>query len=88
MITKIFAIYDSKAEAYLPFFVLPSKGEAIRALTELVNDDKHQFGKHAEDYTLFELGSWDNLNCKFSLHTTPFSLGVLLEYKKGNSSVL
>lgn len=82
MITKIFAIYDSKAEAYLPFFVMPSKGEAIRALTELSNDPSHNFCKFASDFTLFELGSWDNLNAKFSLHAAPFALGCLIEYKK------
>ena len=52
MIVKVFGIYDSKAEAYLPPFFMKSKGEAIRAITAHVNDSQHNFCKYAEDFTL------------------------------------
>jgi len=78
---KIFGIYDSKAEAYLAPFFMKSKGEAIRALTSHVNDSKHNFSIYSEDFTLFELGSWDDSNAVFTLHNTPYSLGVLIEFK-------
>lgn len=82
MILRVFAIYDSKAEAYLPPFTMKSKGEAIRALSGLVNDAQHNFCKYAEDFTLFDIGSWDDTSCKYDLLSTPHSLGVLLEFKK------
>lgn len=86
MIVKIFGIYDSKTEAYLPPFFMPSKGAAIRAISTHVADPQHNFCKYAEDFTLFELGSWDDANSKFSLHNAPQSLGVLLEFKASSSS--
>lgn len=84
MILKLFALYDSKVEAYLQPFFLKSKGEAIRALTRHVNDPNHDFSKYPGDFTLFELGSWDDANAKFILHDAPQSVGVLVEFKQSS----
>lgn len=88
MVLKVFGIYDSKAEAYLPPFFMKSKGEAIRALTSHVCDPQHNFSKYAEDFTLFELGSWNDSTSKFDLLPTPHSLGVLIEFKREVASVV
>lgn len=82
MILKVFGIYDSKASAYLPPFMMKTIGEAERALSGHVNDPQHNFSKYAEDFTLFDLGSWDDSNAKYNLHSTPHSIGLLLQYKK------
>lgn len=82
MILKVFCIYDSKAESYLVPFFMRSKGEAIRAITTHVNDAEHNFSKFAEDFALFELGSWDDDSAKFDLHAAPQSLGLLHEFRK------
>lgn len=82
MILKMFVIYDSKAEAYLPPFFVKSKGEAIRAIQSLIEDPQHNFHKYAEDFTLFEAGSWNDENAKFNLLNTPHSLGKFNEWKK------
>ena len=66
---------------------MKSKGEAIRAITAHVNDSQHNFCKYAEDFTLFELGSWDDSNCIFDLLKTPYSLGVLIEFRKDDPVV-
>ncbi len=81
VITKIFGIYDSKVGAYLQPFFMQSPGAAIRALTDLVRDPTHNFAKYSEDFTLFELGSYDDVNSKFDLLNTPHSLGILVEFK-------
>ena len=39
------------------------------------------FSKYAEDYTLFELGEFDEATGQFSLHNTPVSLGKASELK-------
>ena len=44
-------------------------------------DEKHDFSKYAEDYTLFELGEFDEATGQFSLHNTPVSLGKASELK-------
>lgn len=84
MIMKVFGIYDSKTEAYLPPFFMQSKGAAIRAISSHVSDPQHNFCKYAADFTLFELGTWDDANSKFDLHNTPNSLGVLIEFKSSS----
>lgn len=82
MIFKVFTVFDSKVEAYLQPFFMPAKGAAIRAFTEIVCDVNHAFGKHPEDYTLFEIGSFDDSNAKLDMYPTPLSLGVGIEFVK------
>ena len=60
MIFKIFSVYDNKAKAYLPPFVLGQVGQAVREFAYCSNDKTHQFGRHPEDYTLTELGTFDD----------------------------
>jgi len=60
MLHKLFTIYDEKAEIFIPPFFVPTIGLAIRAFTDCVNDDEHQFGRHPQDYTLFEIGEFDD----------------------------
>lgn len=59
---KMFAIFDEKAKAFLPPFVLPETGQAVRAFADCVNDPNHQFGKHPHDYTLFHVAVWASEN--------------------------
>lgn len=63
---KIFSIFDVKASAYLPPFYMPETAMAIRVFSDCVNSKDHQFGKHPGDYTLFEVGTWDDAVCVIS----------------------
>lgn len=85
MILKVFSIYDSKAEAFLQPFYMQSKGAAIRSFADAVSDEKTMFFKHPSDYTLFELGEFDDSNASFNLHISPISLGLAVEFKKENA---
>jgi len=76
----IFAVYDQKAGAYLPPFFLPEVAMAIRTFGDCINDEKHQWGLHPEDYTLFHLGDWNNVSAEFSTILKTKSLGVGTEY--------
>lgn len=60
MISHAFSVYDKAAGAFLPLFFCRSKGEAIRSFTSAVADEKHQFGMHKGDFTLFACGSFDD----------------------------
>lgn len=78
---KMFAIFDSKAEAYIPPFFCPAVGQATRSFSDAVNSNSHQFGKHPYDFTLFLLGEFDD-------HTgivdwvPPKSLGNGVEFRR------
>lgn len=82
MIHKIFAVFDTKAEAYLQPFFTPTKGIAIRSFTDCVNNEKHEFSKYPADYVLFELGSFDDSNGLFTPLPAPLNVGVGVEFVK------
>lgn len=82
MLVKIFSLYDCKAEAYMAPQYFQAKGIAIRAFAELANDGESNVSKHAEDFTLFELGTFDDSCCAFDLYATPISIGKAIEFKK------
>ncbi len=81
MINEVFCVFDSKAAAYNTPFYLPTRGAAIRAFTDTVNDPETMFFKHSEDYTLFILGSYDDSNAVFTMLETPHSLGLAQDFK-------
>lgn len=78
---KMFAVHDSKAEAYLQPFSMRSKGEAIRAFQNSVNDPQTQFNKYPADFTLFEIGEYDELTGQI-IPSNKIALGNAIEYKK------
>lgn len=80
----MFSIYDCKAEAYMAPQCFHTKGQCIRAFAELANDKSTNVGKYPEDFTLFEVGEYDDSNCGFNLLPTPNSLGKALEFIKSD----
>ena len=72
MIHKIFTIHDSKAQAFLPPFILPRAEMAERTFGDCINSADHQFGQHPDDYTLFELGAFDDEDASYVTHPSPF----------------
>ena len=60
MIFKIFSVYDYKAQTYTAPFFDHSEARAIRSFADCAQDPEHQFGKHPEDYTLFNLSEFDD----------------------------
>lgn len=62
MINVIYSVYDEKAAAYLPTFTAQTAGAAIRMIMDAMSDHQHMLYRHASDYTLYQLASWDNEN--------------------------
>jgi len=61
---------------------MPTRGVAIRAWASQVNNPQSSESKFPSDFTLFELGTWDDQNSQFEQHPTPISLGLAQEYLK------
>lgn len=57
---KVFTVRDSKVEAYLQPFFMRSYGEAERAFRTVMNNPEHQMSKHPEDFSLYEIGDYDD----------------------------
>lgn len=69
---SFYSIYDSKAEAFLPPFLAANIATAKRLVLQAAVDPTHQFHQFAADYTLFEVGEWDE------------NEGLLLPHDRGN----
>lgn len=80
--TKIFSIHDSKAEAYLAPFFEATAGTAVRRFETAINDETSPFNKYPGDYTLFEIGEWDEQTATLTNHKTDINLGSAIQYKK------
>lgn len=76
---QMFVIYDAKANAYLQPWFLTTDAMALRAFNDCVNDKKHNFGLHPEDYTLFKIGEFNDANANINWQT-PHALGNGLEF--------
>lgn len=83
---QMFCIRDTKADAYLPPFFLPRKEMAMRVFDQCVNSKDHQFGKWPQDYTLFQIGQFDD-ETGTCVTYAPESLGNGLEYLKPASTL-
>lgn len=59
MILKAFAVLDSKAGAFLAPVFMPATGMMVRAFSDAVNSDQHDFSRHPEDYRLGCIGSFN-----------------------------
>lgn len=78
---QIYSMYDSKACAFIQPFFSRTEGVAVRQLSQAINDGKHDFCIHAEDYTLFHLGSWDEVSGLVESNKTPVSVTTCLALK-------
>lgn len=56
----VFAVYDSKARVFCKPFQVPNLEVAIRAMKGAASDPTHEMGRHSEDFTLFEIGEFDD----------------------------
>lgn len=82
MKVKIYSVYDSKASAFMMPQFYQTAGIAERAFTEAVNTKDTPFFKYPEDFTMFELGVFDDEGATFELHNTPVSMGVAIQFKR------
>lgn len=83
MITKITTVYDSKAKFYGRPLPTRTTEEAIRNFATIVNDPHSPYYPAPEDFTLFEMGTFDDETAKLELHENliPISNGAELVQK-------
>lgn len=75
------AIHDSKSETFSRPFCVRAYGEAERAFADGVNDGKSDYSKYPADFTLFELGSYDDVTGVIVPLAAPRSLGAAVTFK-------
>lgn len=68
---KIFSIFDKKALSYFDPFFQHNRGLALRGFGELVNDPKTALNKYPADFSLWELGEFDETSGVILAHPKP-----------------
>lgn len=59
------AVLDKAVGAYTQPFYARSRGEALRSFLDACQEEKSQFRRHADDYVLMMLGSFDDNTGRF-----------------------
>lgn len=60
MIINCYAVYDSKACAFLAPFFAAANGLAIRMFSDAANDPSTTLHKHPSDFNLYQIGTFDD----------------------------
>lgn len=74
-----FTVFDKAVHAFMTPFFARAKGEGIRMFMEACQDEKHQFFRHAADYTLFVIGEFEDGSGVFTALEDPERLVSALE---------
>lgn len=56
---RLYSVFDDKSATFTDPFVAITKGVAARWFLDSCEDERIPMSKHPEDYTLFDLGEWD-----------------------------
>lgn len=71
MIKLVFSVFDSKARLYAAPFLAPRREVAVRDFTRAARDPNIDISRFPEDYSLYELGEFDDESGAFHLHQQP-----------------
>lgn len=82
---KLFVVFDSKTGSYgVPFF-RDFTANALREWSEVATnkaEKNNQIAKFPADFTLFEIGEFEQISGELKLYETKFSLGLASEHIK------
>ena len=81
---KIVAVHDAKAEAWLTPQYFQAAGAAVRSFQDAANDKSTGVGAHPEDYTLFELGTFDAGTGNIEVLPSPIPLASAINLVSGS----
>jgi hypothetical protein len=60
MIYYVYSVYDEKVKTFGNPFYKPTNPAAIRDFADLAKDQNTTVGRHPEDYTLYQIGEYDD----------------------------
>ena len=61
---QAYTIYDVASGTYMRPFFSQADGQAIRGFKDISLDENHEVGKHPEDYTLYQVGTFNDTTGK------------------------
>jgi len=79
---KAISVFDSKAQLHSTPQFVRTKADALRSWEQACNAPESIYFKHPEDFTLLEIGEYDESSGVMTTHTTQVPLGRALEFKR------
>jgi len=80
MITKIYAVFDQKALMYTNPMIYQNEAVAIREFAGIANDPESRIGKNPEDYSLCEIGEYNDVSGILMPIDSPKTVGKAVQY--------
>lgn len=79
------SVYDRALEGFSRPFFVPAIGMAVRSFSDEVNRvaPDNEMNRHPEDYSLFQLASFDDSTGEFETAVRPLQLCTALQEFKG-----
>lgn len=82
---KMYAVFDSVAQAFMNPMLFQNDGQAIRSLQNAVNaEGENQIAKSPADFSLFYLGKWNDKTATLETEGQP-PRRVVLAFELANS---
>lgn len=82
----VYSVYDAKVKYFHNPMVMRNRGEALRSWEQVANDEKSSICAHPSDFSLMELGEFDDQTGKIDLLPVPESLGLAVQFKRAPES--
>lgn len=79
-ILKAFSILDAKASAYGRPMFFPTDAMVVRSLADAVSDTKSDLCRHAADFSMYEVGSFDEASGQLTPLQAPKYLAKCLDF--------
>jgi hypothetical protein len=64
---KLFTVHDRASDTYIKPFCMETERDAIEGFKEVCKDEKTNYHKYPEDFTLLYLGSYNPRTAEFDL---------------------
>lgn len=83
MKVNMYVIFDTKAKFYNKPFYLQNDNVALRAFTDLANDETTDVFKHPTDFQLYKVGTYDDVTATI-VSNPPIHMANAHELKNNN----
>lgn len=77
---KMFTIYDSKAETYSSIMLQNTTASFMRGFANEVQKPESTYHMYPADFTLFEIGEYDDQTGQVQAYQAKKSLGLALDF--------
>lgn len=85
---KVLSVYDSKVNTFEKPLFMRNRAEGLRTWAYACNDDKTSFFAHPSDFSLMEIGEFDEETGKFTnAEPAPTNLGLAAQFKRPDQAV-